>query len=357
MSGCNNHTQIGGGVPMDEKLKAALGAAKGAVHNFALVAKGPMVVYILVSKTPIKDDVVQAAKKEHGGNAVVRGKCQGQNGELVFRVAKDPPVDGTKLKEFIVKATSLPIKPRFEVIADGSAKGVEGSETETEQAGSATKNPAGKSATGAPQSAPAPKPAADDPAALLKKRLEALLPKLKAAIAAGGAAADEIKRKASEAGAFGRKNEHAQANRLLDEAEALLKKGTSTPPPAAKPANTLGIWQEAKDLAGEQISKLQAALRETGDELLMRIADQGLNGITKRLQVGLQTALMEFDGAPPGMRAARSEAARKAVADFRTFLKTDPGLPLLADNPFGVRVSLLEDLTKTMSALDAALVD
>lgn len=126
---------------------------------------------------------------------------------------------------------------------------------------------------------------------------------------------------------------------------------------AATAARTLPVWQQAKDRAGAQISQLQAALRETGHPLLMRIADQGLNGITGRLQVGLQTALTEFDAATVGKRRRQRDQAQQAIADFKKFLADDPGLPLLALNPLGVTVTLREDLVKAMHTLEQALVD
>ena len=122
-------------------------------------------------------------------------------------------------------------------------------------------------------------------------------------------------------------------------------------------ARTLPVWQKAKDKAGAQISQLQAALRETGHPLLMRIADQGLNGITGRLQVGLQTALTEFDAGTVGRRRRQRDQAQQAIADFKKFLADDPGLPLLALNPLGVTVTLREDLVKAMHTLEQALVD
>ncbi len=136
--------------------------------------------------------------------------------------------------------------------------------------------------------------------------------------------------------------------------EATAKPGIASAAPATK---TLPIWQKAKDKAGGQISQLQSALRETGHPLLMRIADQGLNGITDRLQVGLQTALMEFDGAAAGQRKRQRDKAQQAVADFKKFLADDPGLPLLALNPLGVTVTLREDLARAMQTLEQSLVD
>ena len=49
---------------IDKSLAAAIAAAKAKEHNFAIVAKGPVVVHLFVSKMPIKDAEVQKAKKE-----------------------------------------------------------------------------------------------------------------------------------------------------------------------------------------------------------------------------------------------------------------------------------------------------
>ena len=136
--------------------------------------------------------------------------------------------------------------------------------------------------------------------------------------------------------------------------EAVAKPGKASAAPAAK---TLPVWQKAKDKAGSQISQLQSALRETGHPLLMRIADLGLNGITGRLQVGLQAALMEFDGATVGKRKRQRDHAQQAIADFKKFLADDPGLPLLALNPLGVTVTVRDDLAKAMATLEESLVD
>lgn len=126
---------------------------------------------------------------------------------------------------------------------------------------------------------------------------------------------------------------------------------------AAQAAKTLPVWQKAKDKAATQIGQLQSALRETGHPLLMRIADMGLNGITGRLQVGLQAALMEFDSAAVGKRKRQRDHAQQAIADFKKFLADDPGLPLLALNPLGVTVTLRDDLAEAMATLEDSLVD
>jgi hypothetical protein len=217
---------------MDEKLKLALTAAKGAVHNFVIVAKGPTVVFLLVRKTPIKDAEVQAAKKEHAGNAVMRGKCQGQEGELVFRVAKDPTVDDKKLKEFITKATNLPVKPRFEVVTDEDVEG-EGDEGESEQPVTGTRQPEDTTAVTPPvppppaPPPPVPPPAPTGDAAAFATRLKALKTDLDMVRAAETSVTAEVKTLSAEVGGLAGKKQFAEASKVLDRLEPLVKKGVA----------------------------------------------------------------------------------------------------------------------------------
>jgi hypothetical protein len=216
---------------MDKVLHDALAAAKGKSHNFAMVAKGPTVVYLLLSKIPIKDDVVLKAKKEHGGTSLMRGKCQGnKEGELVFRVAKDPTVEDKKLKEFITAATGLPTKPRFEVVTDKDVEGDEGSESESEQAGGVTTTEGDTSTTTttppkAPPKGPAPPLAPTGDAAAFANRLKALKADLDIVRAAETSVTAEVKTLSVELSGLAGKKQFAQAAEVLDRIEPLVKKG------------------------------------------------------------------------------------------------------------------------------------
>ncbi|MGS0754799.1 hypothetical protein ACVBEH_08840 [Roseateles sp. GG27B] len=81
----------------------------------------------------------------------------------------------------------------------------------------------GEAATGMPATATAPAPASDESVAF-NVRLAALLPKVKDAIGAGRADAQDIKLKVSEAGMFARKKDLATANALLADVELALAK-------------------------------------------------------------------------------------------------------------------------------------
>lgn len=126
----------------------------------------------------------------------------------------------------------------------------------------------------------------------------------------------------------------------------------SAAPPRKEPL--LPIWRDAKDDAGEQLGKLQTTLRASKHPLLLRIADQGLNAVTGRLQTGLQAALMDYDRASPDDAGAQAKV-EAAVAEFRSFVQGSKLLPMLDANPFGVKLSLHADLSRALDEIDASL--
>jgi hypothetical protein len=130
------------------------------------------------------------------------------------------------------------------------------------------------------------------------------------------------------------------------------KPGPRAAAPAARP---LAMWLAAKDAAGAQIAALQAAMRAQPHPMFPRLADRGLNGITGRLQVGLQVALTDFEHTGVAGRDAARAKASKAVVDLRNFLATDAVVPLLDGNPLGVTVDLKGGLGAALDAIDRAL--
>ena len=105
-------------VNIDKDLAKSLQVARKKPLNFVIIAKGANVLGLLVDKRPIKDGVVLKAKKELGGNAVVRGVVVGEDPELVFQVVEEPTIAEPKLKKFISDATRLNVTPRFQVLAE-----------------------------------------------------------------------------------------------------------------------------------------------------------------------------------------------------------------------------------------------
>lgn len=202
-------------------------------------------------------------------------------------------------------------------------------------------------AKGAPPAAPPPPP---DPrlarlaqaAAQIRGQIEAL--------------ADE-KTKATLTAALGRVAGHLRIGEA-DAALELLKKMQDAmrgPGTAAGGRQLLPLWTAAREATGEQIGKLQAQLKESGLPLFERIADKGLHGVTEGQLVAMQAALMGYDAAAGPAREAALVKLRAAVAAMRAFLGSNPVLPLLEQNPFGVEVSLRAELGGALDAIETAM--
>ena len=100
---------------------------------------------------------------------------------------------------------------------------------------------AATAATTAPQSAAPPESVAAAPGVLFKQRLEALLPRIKEAIAASPASG-QIKLQISEAGELAKKKDFVQANQRLDAVEALLNNGAG--PTVARPISAAPVSKD-----------------------------------------------------------------------------------------------------------------
>ena len=188
-------------------------------------------------------------------------------------------------------------------------------------------------------------PAADT----LRKDLAALIGRVGAVT--DPAAKAKLAKLAGDANARIKANDAAGAAASIQQ----LRDGLDGGGGAAPEVMPLEIWRDAKDLAGVEIGKLQEALRAKKLPLFHKIADQGLNGITGRLQVGLQVALMDLNGKSGDALTAAKDKARKAVTDFRGFLGSDPTLPLLESNPLGVTITLRSSLPRALDAIENSL--
>ncbi len=208
------------------------------------------------------------------------------------------------------------------------------------------------------QAPPLETPPETDGAAEFTARLKTLMKDIQKARQGATPAGQEINERIARANTAARTQKFADANAHLDRIEELL---AQTAPEGAAPeakdgaARTLQTWQSAKEMVNSQITRLQGKLRETQDPDFLRIANFGLNGITKRLQVGLHVALMEFDQAQGEARDKARAKAQAAVKDFRAFLKSDPMVAVVEDNPFGVPVTLRTTLGKALNAIHKSL--
>ena len=114
--------------------------------------------------------------------------------------------------------------------------------------------------------------------------------------------------------------------------------------PAARAA-----WQGAIETIDAQMDALQKALRATGDEGYLEVAEYGLNGITGNYKVRLMAAMREVDG------GARRDKLAKLVADFAGHIASDPRVMAVDENPLGVAVSVRQTLRPALDQLLDAL--
>ncbi|MDA7541583.1 hypothetical protein N8639_01955 [bacterium] len=194
-----------------------------------------------------------------------------------------------------------------------------------------------------------------------KVRLTALVARLKAA--AGTPAGGEAKLKASEANVFARKADFVQANALLDQADDLLNSATGGNAQQTAEASTpvvewdaaKAIWREASESVDGQISKLQSALKATGTEELMEIAEFGLNGATGNFKVPLMAAIRNIDSAQADGRPKAVADALKIVNGFQNHIENDEAVLVVDENPFNVEVSIRDTLGGALKQMASAL--
>src|SRR5262245_13636649 len=108
----------------DTELLTALKQAKSKKMFFAFIPKGGSDGHLIVSKVKIPPKQIAEAKKKHGGGAPVTGKCSGgDNGTMLFQVAKAaPPALAAAVKKVAKRDTGLSIDPEFQLAGDADAE-------------------------------------------------------------------------------------------------------------------------------------------------------------------------------------------------------------------------------------------
>ena len=74
---------------IDTELQANLKKAKSGRMMFAFAHKGSSGSLMMDRKITGKD--AAKAKEKAGGGTVFRGRCFGEDGQMIFEVAKEPP--------------------------------------------------------------------------------------------------------------------------------------------------------------------------------------------------------------------------------------------------------------------------
>ncbi|AHD00357.1 hypothetical protein [Leisingera methylohalidivorans] len=114
------------------------------------------------------------------------------------------------------------------------------------------------------------------------------------------------------------------------------------------PADPMEIWQAAKEDVDRGISSLQDALKSQNHPVLAQIADAGLPGVTDGNQTALMKALFEMKSATGEARKKAAQALLAQIAAYLKFLKDDPVIAMVEDNPFGVKAPVKTPLTNAL---------
>ncbi len=166
-------------------------ARKKKPRYFAVIAKGPDVVGMIVQKKLISAGLAQKAKAESKGNLVIEGVCHGEGVELVFEVVgEEPSILPKKIKDFIAERTELTLKARWAAVPQLTAVVDEEATPSEADAAPVSEQPAPGAAQPIP-APPPPPPVAAQPATAatgldaksLQTRLMALVLRQKAVVA------------------------------------------------------------------------------------------------------------------------------------------------------------------------------
>ena len=385
----------------DYDLKAALKRVSAKPSRFVLI-KGAKGEQVYISSQAPSAKVLTPIMDECGkGKRVGEGICLRENDQLVFATKSAPSPAMAALVTKVFKSAQcgqyLPAGWRQIGEKEEEEETAEGS-TEEAPIPKVPTTPTVPATTPAKAKAPSAPPV--DPVALLKKRLDLLLPQIKAAIAAASPASNDLKLKVSEAGIFAKRKDYAEANRLLDEAAALLKKsappatppkpGTAeklapgpkppvppiaptapkpavppSPPPTEKsPTPTLTTYVKAKR---DWIAAKAASAKSTAafKAAVLKECDPEIEGVVKsRLDqweglVGLMddSIIQKIDKAikesDQEAQAEHTQHLAKAIAKLRDALHKHPFAAVADSNPFG-KFSMRAPLELVLTRLGAS---
>jgi hypothetical protein len=356
------------------ELKAAIAKIENKRLNFGLY-KGAKSNGVLITPRPASTKLIEELETDCGkAKRVLKGLCFWENDRLIFATKSEPSASWESMITKVFKdhecSKYLPITLRQ--LKEDEADEAEGEEGVAPTTGAIPPPPS----SSPPQEASTPAaPAAEAGEAqkAFAARLQALLPKVKEAIAAGN---DTVKLLASEAALSARKQDFAQANLLLDQVEAKLAgPHAAEPPPAPSPAAAAAAteiragtvdylkcrlaWEAAK-------KKIQSDLQQLEKAILSEFKEAPAYGELAQKVRKFDTVLASFaedlgtlldasqNSADPAVRAANHQKAGALVQEFRT-RANEPFLASLDENPF-VPVGIQRTLVTTLDALSKRLV-
>ncbi len=134
--------------------------------------------------------------------------------------------------------------------------------------------------------------------------------------------------------------------------------GTDTPKPTASIdwSQLRAAWQTASDAVDAQISALQGALRQSGDEVLEEIAQFGMNGLTGNHKVRVLAGLGALGTGDADATKKASTRLLATIGSFRNHLDSDERIEVCDDNPLGVAVSIRATFGGALAEIEAKLL-
>ena len=301
---------------------------KGEARMAAMVCTAGRETAVLIMRraiSPARRALLAAAVDAKGGAKYLVGDCAYEEGVLTFVLPSASAGLAKRLREALLKQVQLRLKVR--VRGDDGALDDDG-EDEPPQA---SEQPA--STPPAPPAPAAAAPAAPAAAAVaeFKTRLSALLPRIKAAQAAGHPAEQDLRLKLGEAGELAKRLRFEEALQLLGEAETLL--ATTTPGGASGTGGAAGALANWSRVRTETIAILKDLAKKVAAARHEKSA----------------TALIEVNAVIKNLTAEPSTAQQ--VAELERWLQQDEVVADVSAMAQDIRTPLLGALSGLKSAL------
>ncbi len=343
-------------------LVAALKQVRNTPMSFVFVAKGNEGRLLLDKKKVAPKDAADA-RKELGGGTVFKGRCQMEEGVLVFEVPKEPPGNLAALIKKIIKSDAgmsmnidIRVNPQLLESEPGDVPSEEGA-------------PQGTVPPPAPPPPPSTAPPGPDPglAAAVMKRLNAMTGDIKAALAGPNKAA--VQTRFVAVGGLIKNQDYVQANKILDELEGLVKGPRTgdeggTDGDGGLPVVKLGKarleWNQVRTNAVDEIQRLGTILldeyqNEPEEQGNLASAFERLRTIVATVNDDLSEQLDEVCYGDPAQRPQWTGKAKATLKRLAEFLETDPVLSVIDGNEYAPDMEVAGPMKSKLAEIDALL--
>lgn len=298
---------------------------KGEVRMPALICTAGKAAAVLIRRKPIATSMrklLADTLDAQGGAKFIPGEALFENGALTFVVPKIVGGMAKSIRLALLQQTELRLKVRV--------RGEDGSEDDDGDEGNDPAAEAETAAAAASATPPIAPPAAGavEAQTAFNARLAALAPLIKARLAAGDAAAAQIKSRAAAAGDRARSRDYEGAHAELDELEVLL-----APPGRADEAGFEAAMQRWKRQRQNALDTLRLVARE----------------VAAAKHTSSAQALLELNAVMKQLTEA--PASRQQVTELKRYLQQDDVVQDVCELARDIRKPLLGAL----DALGASL--